>query len=71
MSFRGGPRGRGGSFSGGRGSSVPRGGTSAIGPKRCKHRIIILGYTGRGGYQQSYGPPAAVLGACFHVNYDS
>ncbi|CAD6592888.1 MAG: H/ACA snoRNP pseudouridylase subunit [Alectoria sarmentosa] len=41
MSFRGAPRGRGGSFGGSRGGAGARG--------------------GRGGFQQSYGAPAAVL----------
>lgn len=28
-------------------------------------RLILIVSSGRGGYQQSYGPPAAVLGSLF------
>ncbi|SLM37127.1 h aca ribonucleoprotein complex subunit 1 [Lasallia pustulata] len=45
MSFRGAPRGRGGGFGGGRGGG----------------NFSSRGGGGRGGFQQSYGPPASVL----------
>ncbi|KAI4187574.1 MAG: hypothetical protein L6R41_002719 [Letrouitia leprolyta] len=54
MSFRGAPRGRGGSAGGGRGGGGSRG----------KHRMASIQehcqliFGGRGGFQQSYGPPA-------------
>lgn len=54
MSFRGGSRG-------GRGGFTPRGGAIP----GCAHQISSANsLLGRGGsYQQSYGPPASVLGA--------
>ena len=64
MSFRGAPRGRGGSFGGGGGRGGGgfggRGGT--ILGKGANTFGLILAGLGRGGFQQSYGPPSSVFG---------
>lgn len=63
MSSRGAPRGRGGGFGGGRGGGAPRGMQTQITSPACEHATwVLVVFAGRGGYQQSYGPPAAVLG---------
>ena len=58
MSYRGGDRG-------GRGRGAPRGGgfgSRGGGMLLCQWSGKVLIMAGRGGFQQSYGPPAAVLG---------
>lgn len=68
MSFRGAPRGRGGSFSGSRGGSNfgGRGGRTLYLRIRERGRLTVC--AGRGGFQPSYGPPASVLGLSGHAS---
>lgn len=61
MSFRGAHRGRGGSFGGNRGGAGARG--SMLDRSKLRNATGTLILTGRSGFQQSYGPPAAVLGS--------
>ena len=52
-----------------RGRGAPKGGSLGFRGGAIRHELLfeVLGLTGssgRGGYQQSYGPPAAVLSMC-------
>ena len=69
MSFRGAPRGRGTGANfgggGGRGGFGGRGGGGFGGELLAQNLVknqILTGSVGRGGYQQSSGPPDQVLG---------
>ena len=60
MSSRGAPRGRGAGFSRGRGDG--NFGFRGRARSYIHPQIFANNNTGRGGFQPSYGPPAAVLG---------
>lgn len=63
MSFRGRGGGRGGGYSGARGGGSFGGrGGGIVDSTTALPRLTRSNATGRGGFQQSYGPPASVLG---------